>query len=993
MKNFNWIRNSFILAILFSHQVLFAQQIKIEGKVFDPQGKPVSGVTIQVIGQKTSTLTNQAGTFRLSELPIGTKLIIRSVGYEPQEIIISNSEELNITLNPTENVLEEAVAVGYGTVKKKDLTGSVTSISAETIQEFPNTTIAQAMQGRAAGVQVQQSSGLPGSGIQIRIRGTNSVRGDNEPLWIIDGFPGNSNLLNPSDIESIEVLKDASATAIYGSRGANGVVIVTTRKGKAGTTRIEYNGNYSIQKVIKKLDLLNAQEYMRMSNIQQLNDNGKVFFTEEDIAQTTNYDWQDLTMRSAPLHDHNITVLGGNDKTKFSLGTALFDQKGIIKGNEFQRINVRGTIDHKVNDKVSVFMNTLLNKSHNYNSYSSSGLRGNSLLAAIPGAPPTVGPYDDNGNYRLLNATYPFISDAILNPIRYINEVSNKWVANRVILNAGVKYSPLKDLNINVGGNMTNVDARTDNYTSTMYQGSVGEASIAFGNSTEYNFSATADYTKRINEKHQLTAMIGTTSDISISRPVSLSGSGFLSDIYGTDNIGSASLINTPSSNYSKWTMLSYLGRINYNFNDRLLFTGSIRADGSSRYSEGNKWGYFPSAALAYRLSEEQFVKALDVISDLKFRLGYGETGSTAIDPYYTLNMLAGSKVVFNDNLFNTFAPGTRLPAGLKWETTAQSNFGLDLGLFSDKIKVTADYYIKKTKDLLNAVQLPRSLGYTTTVQNIGEVENRGFEFMVDANVIDRDFKWNVAANFSINRNKVVKLYNGQDILGSALNITIMNDNLNLIREGQPMSIFYGYVEDGYTDDGKINYKDLDGSGTITSTDKTYIGNPNPKFTYGFNSNMSYKNFDLSFFIQGTQGNDLFSMSVAAQTMDFGQGLNSLREVYESNWTPENVNAAYPKISRNTTTLMSDRYVYDGSYLRLKNIQLPYTVPVDRINLKGIKGLQVFVSGQNLLTLSNYPWFDPDINTKGGGSSLNQGIDHYAYPVAKSYSFGVKLGM
>lgn len=993
MINFNRIRISLVLAIVLISHILFAQQIRIGGKVIDSSGKPISGVTVEVVGQKKSTSTNEAGVFNLSELLIGTKLIIRSVGYEPKEVAVTNSKELSVTLVSSENVLEEVVAVGYGSVKKKDLTGSVSSISAKEIQEFPNSTVAQAMQGRAAGVQVQQSSGLPGSGIQIRIRGANSVRGDNEPLWIIDGFPGNSNLLNPSDIESIEVLKDASATAIYGSRGANGVVIVTTRKGKGGATRVEYNGNYSIQKVIKKLDLLNAKEYMLLSNIQQMNDNGKNYFTEEDIQNAVDYDWQDMTMRAAPLQDHNITVLGGNDKTKFSIGAALFDQKGIVKGNDFQRINIRGTIDHKINNKVSVFMNTLLNKSHNYNSYNSIGLRGNSLMAAIPGAPPTVGAYDNNGNYRLMNATYPFIADALLNPTRYINEVSDKWLANRVILNGGVKFSPIEGLNINVGGNLTNVDSRTDNYTSTMYQGSIGEASISFGNSTEYNFSTTVDYSKKINEKHQFTALVGTTSDISVSRPVSLSGAGFLSDIYGTDNIGSASMINTPSSNYSKWTMLSYLGRVNYNFSDKVLITGSIRADGSSRYSEGNKWGYFPSAALAYRLSELSFVKNLNAVSDFKLRAGYGETGSTAIDPYYTLNMLSGSKTVFNDNLFNAFAPGTRLPAGLKWETTAQSNFGLDLGLFQNKIKITADYYIKKTKDLLNAVQLPRSLGYTTTILNVGEVENRGFEFMVEANVIDRAFKWDVSGNFSLNRNKVLKLYNGQDILGSALNVTVINDNLNLIREGQPMSIFYGYLEDGYTDAGKIKYKDLDGSGTITAADKTYIGNPNPKFTFGLNSNMSYKNFNLSMFIQGTQGNDLFSLSMAAQTMDFGQGLNTLREVLESNWSMDNVNAAYPKISRSTTSLMSDRYVYDGSYIRLKNIQLAYNVPLDSFLVKGIKGLQVFVSGQNLLTISNYPWYDPDVNTKGGSSSLNQGVDHYAYPVAKSYSFGVKLSM
>lgn len=993
MNKTKWKNYSLLLGAFLLQQLALGQQGAGQGLVKDEQGVPIKGATVKVVGTAKTFKTDEKGVFKFSDLPVGATLLLSFVGYQNQEVVLKDANGFTVMLVPKDNVLEEVVAVGYGTVKKKDLTGSVSSISAKELQAFPNATVAQAMQGRAAGVQVQQNSGQPGAGIQIRIRGANSVRGDNEPLWIIDGFPGNSNMLNPSDIENIEVLKDASATAIYGSRGANGVVIVTTRKGKAGQTRVEYNGNYTVQSVRKKLDLLDAKGYMQLMNIQQKNDNGAEFFSAEDIANASQYDWQDLLFQSAPLHDHNIAVLGGNDKTKFSLSSAIYDQKGVVRNNSFQRINVRGTIDHQINPKVSVFMNTLLNKSHSKNGYTSAGLRGGSLMSAIPGALPTVGPYLEDGSYRLLNSTYPFVSDGLINPIAYINEVSSKWMANRVILNGGLRYSPLKDLTFNLGANLTNVDSRSDDYTSSKYPESIGKAAIDLGNTSEYNGSATVEYKKAWNEKHQFLALVGTAADMYIARPVSLSGSGFLSDVYETDNIGSASIINTPSSGYTKWTMLSYLGRINYDFDERLLFTASLRADGSSRYSTGNKWGYFPSAALAYRLSEEEFVKTLGFVNDLKLRLGYGQTGSTAIDPYYTLNMLAGSKAVFNDNLFNAFAPGNRLPANLKWETTEQANVGIDFSVLKDRLRFTADYYVKNTRDLLNAVQLPRSLGYVTTIQNIGQMQNKGFEFLIDARVWDTDFKWNLTTNFSFNKNKVKKLYEGQDILGSTLNITILNDNLNLVREGQPMGVFYGYVEEGYTDAGKIKYKDLNADGKITTADKTYIGNPNPKFIYGLNSNMTYKNFDLSVFVQGSKGNDIYSLSMAAQTMDFGQGLNTLREVLNSNWTVENTNTMYPKISRTSSTMMSDRFVYDGSYLRLKNVQLSYNVPSVWLGEKAIKRLQFYVSGQNLLTISKYPWFDPEVNTKGGSNSLNQGIDHYAYPVAKSFSFGVKLGL
>lgn len=356
------------------------------------------------------------------------------------------------------------------------------------------------------------------------------------------------------------------------------------------------------------------------------------------------------------------------------------------------------------------------------------------------------------------------------------------------------------------------------------------------------------------------------------------------------------------------------------------------------------------------------------------------------------MNMLNSGKTVFDDALYTAYAPGTRLPNNLKWETTAQTDFGLDIAFLDNRFRLSADYYIKKTKDLLNTVQLPASLGYTNTVQNVGEMENKGVEFQLDASVFSREFKWDLSGNFSINRNKVVKLYGGQDVFGSSINITVVNDFINILREGHPLGAFYGFVEEGYDATGKIIYKDFNDDKALTLTDKRFIGDPNPDFIFGLNSNMSYKGFSLSMFVQGSQGNDIFNLSYINQTMDYGMGLNMPVEVFNSNWNAENTNAKYPRVSNKTLVNVSDRFVQDGSYIRLKNIQLAYDIPVDKLGIKWMKNCQVYVSGQNLITITDYPWYDPEINSYGSSNSINQGIDHYSYPTAKSVTFGVKVG-
>lgn len=994
MKMKKWLQKTFMiqLLIVLSVWIVNAQEISLSGKVSSKDGNSIPGVTVVVKSTSIGTITDSDGRFSL-KLPAKSKTLVFSfVGMKSQEVPIAASTSYNVVLEEDTYNLDEVVAVGYGTMKKSDLTGAVSSLKSDAIHASPVANISQSLQGRIAGVQVTQNSGVPGASLQIRIRGTNSIKGDNSPLWIIDGFPGDQSMINVSDIESLNVLKDASATAIYGSRGANGVIIVTTKHGKSGTTRVDYEGSLSMQNLIKKMPLMDAQEYMKFYNIEQLNDAGSEYFTQAQISGAgKGIDWQDLMFRAAPINDHSLSVSGGNEKTQFSVGGSYLGQEGILLNNRgYQRISLRASINHDISKKFSISYNAILTRSDNDNK-SSSGQFG--MFSTTMIAPPTFSPYNEDGSYANSLTQYPFSYGSQCNMVMWANEVSDKTKANKVMANLAFTIKPIKDLSIKISGNVLNSDSRNDYYQTTKYISSSGSASISAAQSLSLNSDNIITYHKKFGDNHDFSATGAVTYEQNEYTTLGASGSGFLSDVYETYNIGSASTIGTPSSSYAKWSLLSYLGRLNYSYKDKYLATVSFRSDGSSRYSEGNKWGYFPSGALAWRISEEDFLKDVAFISNLKLRGGYGETGSTAINPYSTLSMLSAGKVPFNKTSYTYFAPPTTYPGALKWETTAQTDIGIDVGLFENRLNLTADYYIKNTRDLLNNVQMPRSSGYTSTIKNIGKMQNKGFELQIDAKVLDKTLKWDVSANVSINRNKVTKLYEGQDIYGSSA-FAISNDYVNIIREGKSISTFYGYLDDGYDANGYPKYKDLNKDGVINASDKTVIGEPTPDFTYGLNSVMQYKNFEFSFYIQGSQGNDIYCESLSFMNYyNLGAGFNRSSEMLYDHWTPETPNARYPKISRLTYNYvkMSDRFIYDGSYIRLKNVQLAYNIPVDKFGFRRLKQGQVFVSCQNLLTITEYPWFDPDVNTNGGGSSVDQGIDSFSYPTTKNFTVGVKL--
>jgi len=973
-----------VLSKMTSASQTTTKQQQIKGKVSDKNG-PVAGISVRVKGTNRGTSTNQEGNFSL-QASVGDVLVFSGLGYTEKEQIVGSETTLQVLMEEHVQEIDEVVVIGYGTVRKSDLTGSVAQVKAKEVNAFPNANVLQALSGRAPGVQIRQASGAPGPSMSVRIRGGNSIQGSNEPLYVIDGFPikDSPTQINNSEIESIEILKDASATAIYGSRGANGVVLITTKSGKAGKTKVDFETSFSTQRLLKRIDLMNAREYAQFYNEQAKNDGVDPYFTDEEVnAFGEGFDWQDFVFKTAPMSNTSLNINGGNDKTVFSLGGSIFSQDGIIEGSDYKRYSLQTRINHKISDKFRAEFSGTLSKLATYRKDSEKGNRGNSLMSAAISSPPILTPYNDDGSYRVLHTSYPFMATDLRNPINYINEQSNVTKANVALLNASIIYDITPDLFLKVAGGMENRDDRSDGYTTTKFYNSIGSASVKTSQFTSLLNENTLNYSKEFNELHRINAVVGFTYQNFKTTYLTASGEGFLSDDFYTGKLDAADVPGIPTSGYAKSALLSYLGRVNYTYNDKYLFTASLRRDGSSRYSEGDKWGYFPSAAFAWRAFNEPFIKQIGFMSDLKFRASWGLTGSQAIDPYTTLNLLPPGKTIFNDDYAGTFAPSTTLPAPLKWETTEQFDLGLDFGLLNNRLLFSADYYIKNTRDLLSTVSLPSSMGYLRTTKNIGKIQNKGFELGLDAVALEGPFHWDINANISFNRNKVIKLNEGDDILRDNINMLVVNDATGILREGRPVGQFWGYLEAGYDDTGNIVYKDLNGDGKISDADKTYIGDANPKFIFGFNSTMQYKNFELNLFFQGSYGNDIFNASSISNTMDYGFGLNMPKEVLYDHWSPENTDAKYPRISKNISVRASDRFIEDGSYIRLKNIMLSYRLPVQQFGLSWLQNLQVYVSGQNLWTGTGYSWWDPETNFQ---------VDQNSYPLAKSITFGLRAG-
>lgn len=954
--------------------------------VVGSDGYPVPGAAVVLKGTNTGFTADADGKCLIQGATPGMTAVISCLGFDDAEIELQSKSNVRVVIRSSNLSLDDVVVVGYGTQRRKDLSGAITKLEGDVLNEFSTTSVANALQGRVSGVQVSSINGQPGADIQVRIRGANSIKGSNEPLWIINGFPGNINMINTSDIESIEVLKDASATAIYGSRGANGVVIVTTRHAKEGKMAVSYNGSIGVQTLSKQLDMLSGNEYMNYLNEKAAIQGKDAVFENWEIG-SNEYDtnWQNEVFHPAVITSHSVNVTGGTRTVQSSLGLSYYDQEGIVRKSGYQRLSFSADVNYNISDVLSANGSIIYSHADQNRMSSQGGSRGTSVIDAALTTSPLATPHYDDGTWNDFQ-TQP---SAGMNPIAYLYEVKNNSYNNRVMATAGLTIRPLSGLSIQLSANVYNGQARTDYYKSTKYPNSNGAASISLSENTDITSNNIVTYDKDFG-RHSLRIMGGVTYEESTSKTVGTGTAyGFLSDATQTFDMDAAGTKGLPTSSYSNWKLLSFLGRLNYNYDNRYLLTVNFRSDGSSRYSIDNKWGYFPSAAFAWRASQEHFLRDLSWLSNLKIRAGYGVTGSTAISPYSTQNTLESVNVVFDKTTESAQKLKDTYLGGLKWESTAQFNTGFDVSFFKERLSITADYYVKKTTNLLNDVEMPRSSGYTTALRNIGSIRNSGVEVQLDARIIDKTFKWDFGANFSLNRSEVLKLADGNDIFGGTVSNTIISDQLNIMREGEQMYLFYGYVEEGYDDNGQIVYKDTDKDGSVTPADKAIIGNPNPDFLLNFNTTFSYKGFALSAFFQGSFGNELYNLTAASLGYDYTYNTNVLKDVFYDHWNSKNLDAKYPNLISNLNLKMSDRFVEDGSYLRLKNLELSYDIPVRKTTF--IHKAIVSVSAQNLLTITSYPMWNPDVNANGGDSSIVQGVDSNCYPIARTFTVGCKL--
>ncbi len=1036
----------FVLS-LFMGSTLIAQTRKVTGKVFSEELKPLNGATVQLRNSKITTSTDANGEFSINvpENQKTTILKITSVGFEMQEVVAKGNSVPDVFMKLKQSNLDAVVVVGYGTSKRKDLTGSVDKLSVKDISKAPVRNFEEALAGRAAGVQVVSSDGQPGAQVNIVIRGSNSITQDNSPLYVIDGFPvegANNNAINVSDIESIEVLKDASATAIYGARGANGVIMITTKKGKAGTLDMSYNAYVGFNKIIKKMDVLSPYDFVRFQfEYDSINtkstylSNGRTF---EDYRNVQGIDWQDQLFRTSMMTNHELAVRGGNGKTTYSLSGSAMKQDGIVKFSGYDRYQGRFRIDQGLTDKVKIGMNVNYSALKSYgtvpSNLSNSSSSTSNLMFSVWGYRPVSGnPAED-----LLDGIDPAFAldpnDSRFNPLETVQyELRNRF-SNQIAGNFNLDIQLNKHLTLRSTIGYRNDADRTEEFNGTRTRsgspnttsGRVNgvNGSILYNTKNNYVNENTLSYNKKLNSKNNIDVVAGATVQGNQQSIWGVAASQLPNEKLGLSGLdeGVPTKINSLRSSNN---LVSFLARTNYSYDSKYLLTVSMRADGSSKFSADNKWSYFPSGSIAWRLSKEKFMKSFEFVKDAKLRFSYGITGNNRVSDFAYLSTMATNVSLsypFNGQLSNTVVPNTLGNQNLKWETTAQSNLGLDLNLFDDRITFTFDAYRKVTSNLLLNAQLPPSSGFTQAYKNIGKVENKGLEFSVSTKNMDRgDFEWNTSFNISFNRNKVLALNDGQDALLTSINWDNQWRGLAayIAKVGQPVGLIYGVIWDGnyqYSDfqqsgastytlnptvtsntsvynpkiqPGHIKYRDLNGDRVINDDDKTIIGDANPDFIGGFTNNFKYKGFDLNLFFQFSYGNDLLNANRLVFEGNSGRSLQNQFASVLDRWTPYNQNNIMFVAKGDGDRIYSSRIVEDGSYLRLKTIQLGYEIPKNLMKKIHCKSLRVYASAQNMITWTKYTGVDPEVSVYN--SALTPGFDYSVYPRAKTIIFGMNL--
>jgi TonB-dependent starch-binding outer membrane protein SusC len=1011
----------FISLLLFAVLPLAAQNHAVTGKVTGAKtGEPLSGVTVRVKNTNIVTTTDNSGNFSVNVPDENATLVFTYVNYTLQEISVTNKKVINITLELSDAALNEVVVIGYGTVKKTDVTGSVVSLKAKDLTPGANVNIEQTLLGRAAGVQVYQKSGEPGSAMSVKIRGASSITAGNDPLYVIDGMPVNNmapvggsgagfvatpnprnplNSLNPADIESIEILKDASATAIYGSRGSNGVVMITTKKGTSGKLRIGYNAYYGQQQVSNTLDLLTGQQYKEALNA--IIDAGGGVATERVVNDPVNVDWQEELYRAANVQSHDLSFSGGKDNTKFYASLGYFNQQGVLTNSAVKRYTARINLENSIAKKYAFGFN--LNTSYIQDDFNSVGLgvneNGSALYSAI-NYDPSFPVYKDDGT---INRS-PFMT-TIDHPIALINGQYAKSDGFRTFGTVYGEYFFIPELSVKLkGAGDVNIVQRNTWLDPSTIVGlpTGGIASINTGNVNYYMGEATVNYNKQIGKDHAVNAVAGSTYEHFASNSFGGNGRGYaLPDLtYNAIGTGNSTL-NQIGSGRASTKIISFLGRVNYSFMGRYLLTASFRADGSSRFGPNNRFGYFPSAALAWKIHEESFMNDVNFIDELKFRVSYGAIGSQSIANYlYITTFSGGADAILGGARTTSLAPSRVANPDLKWEAAKQADIGIDFALFQRRLTGSFEYYERRTSDLLLDLPLPLSTGFGVKTQNIGSMKNTGIDLTLAGDMVrsEKGFNWNMGVVFSTVKNEVLSLGPlSQIITGGAGFIT----NASIIKPGESLGSYYGYEVLGVWqkgDDlssapagvkaGDLKFRDLNDDKQINASDRMILGKSLPDYTYGITNTFDYKRFTLSVFIEGAQGARIINNAAVDSYFPVSFRRNKLAEPYLNRWTTDNPTNEYPSFVNPTSQgqqTINSKTVEDASYLRMQSLRLGYNF---KINNAVIKGLQAYITGNNLFTITKYTGIDPAVNAIGDDILK---IDYSSYPMTRTFLFGVNV--
>ena len=1006
-------RLSLIVILLVSISLFSQEKHDISGTVSDIANNPLPGVNVIVANTSRGTTTDFDGNFLL-EVSVGEVIEFSSLGYVTKSISITDQKQLTITLEEDASQLDEVVVVGYGSRKKSDITGSVSSVKADELTAFPVSNAEQALQGRAAGVVVQSNNGgEPGAPISIKIRGNTSIGASSSPLIVVDGFVGAS-MPQANDIASMEVLKDASATAIYGSRGSNGVIMVTTKKGRKGKISVEFNTTYAVQNTANSLDLLDASDFIDYQNEIRANQGNTTPFPDAGF----NTDWQDLIYQSGSTQNHQASFSGGSDKINFYASANYFKQDGIIINSGFEKATYLSNIDAQVTDKLKLGMNITGSRDTKSGVATQStgengiGAGGDDVISLAMRFAPDQPVQNADGSYT----TQTVVGDPIDNPYAVATLRTDETKTDNFRVNTYLSYDILEDLTFK-----TTYGYSTRNRTQGLYIPSTlensaggvgGRASVQNWKNTTILSENYLTYKKELGNG-ELTVLGGYSYQRDVNEMSYVAGTGLISDSFIYYGLGTSTGFLQPDSSITTTEVQSLFGRVNYDFNDKYLITATVRRDGASNFAANEKYATFPSAALGWKISNENFLKDSDLVSNLKLRVSYGVTGNPSIDAYQSLAVFESLYAASNGETVSAITPDQPANPNLKWESSYQTNIGVDFGMLNSAINLSVDYYNIDTKDLILANNgTPEYFGFLNDeiLTNLGEINNSGIEVSISTRNISNDnFTWTTDFNISANKNKVVSLVGGQDLFFDGTPSYFSLDNSTILREGEEIGLFWGYdyagvYQGGTAPEGTATitggvagdplFYDLDGNGDIGAEDRAIIGNPNADFNWGLNNDLSYKNFDLNIFFQGSSGGEIFNMT-NVQLMN-GDG-NTTNDYFKNAWRPSNTDTNAPRVGNNSFREISSRFVEDGSYIRLKNVALGYNLPTEITEKLKMQNVRFSVSAQNLFTITDYSGLDPEVNYEGTDPNSNMssntlsGYDFGNYPTVKSVNFSLNL--